>query len=96
MRGSILESLVSFTLNREKQFSKGSKASREAATVKVASFPNFDKKLRLKTNSRSSLGMEGETKRSHQGGQVIPGKGELEKRNLEKERTRELYRELSK
>ena len=28
--------------------------------------------------------MEGETKRSHQGGQVIPGKGELEKKEFEK------------
>ena len=31
----------------------------EEETVKVASFPNFDKKLRLKTTSRSSLGMGG-------------------------------------
>ena len=30
----------------------------EEETVKVASFPNFDKKRRLKTTSRSSLGME--------------------------------------
>ena len=31
----------------------------EEETVKVAGFPNFDKKLRLKTTPRSSLGMEG-------------------------------------
>ena len=34
--------------------------------------------------------MEGETKRSHQGGQVIPGKGELEKRESEKRTNRRI------
>ena len=50
-------------------------------TVKVTSFPNFDKKVRLKTTSRSSLGMEkGETKKTFQGGRVMPERGELETR----------------
>ena len=62
----------------------------EEERVKVASFPNFDKKRRLKTPSRSSLGMEkgGETKKTFQGGRVIPEKGEPEeKRAFGKEKT---------
>ena len=50
-------------------------------TVKVTGFPNFDKKRRLKTTSRSSLGMEkGGDKKDFPGGRVIPEKGELETR----------------
>ena len=63
----------------------------EEERVKVASFPNFDKKRRLETTSRSSLGMEkgGETKKTFQGGRVIHqkrgnwrGKERLGKRKL--------------
>ena len=38
--------------------------------------------------------MEGETKRSHQGGQVIPGKGELEKREFEKRTNRRIVQRV--
>ena len=59
----------------------------EEETVKVAGFPNFDKKLRLKTTSRSSLGMEGGDKKDFPGWPCHTWKGELEeKRTFGKEK----------
>ena len=56
----------------------------EEETVKVASFPNFDKKLRLKTTSRSSLGMGGGRQKEGPGWPCHTWKGELEEKRKER------------